>query len=506
VGERSPVDGLYLLLLGALAVALLAVNAVQSGHSFGWDFRAFYDAGRDYLHLRTPYVSGSLADLTSQRNFVYPLPVAALFAPISIVPYSLAAALFVLTSAALLIAGLYLLGVRDVRCYVAMLVGAPTFSGLEIGTVSPLLVFLLALTWRYRDRALIVAPALVLLVLGKIFLWPVAVWLLATRRSKSVFAAVAVSAVAIVIASAPLGFGVLLHYPALLRTVSSLEGQSSLSLVALGTAVTSSASAGLALSLACGGLLLLGAVWVGRKGGDSGSFRLAIVAALALTPILWNHYLLLLFVPLALRRPRFSPIWLGTAWVLGALGGSTLAGGRLAVTVAAIWAVVLLQSGVVSGVDLSRSAAMHPPLVRLGGIILLWGGMIWAVVSLLGVVPAVAALRADPAAGEATGTASVRLLRAQNGICFRLVTDGLGLPAVVQVVQDRPRRVLVERRVERHDFEICARYRPDKGRGNLAKAFSARRVGLSLRARSVSGRQLISGPIVRIERSTTVSR
>ena len=36
----------------------------------------------------------------------------------------------------------------------------------------------------------------------------------------------------------------------------------------------------------------------------------AIAASLALTPILWIHYLVLLIVPLALARPRFAPLWL----------------------------------------------------------------------------------------------------------------------------------------------------------------------------------------------------
>jgi hypothetical protein len=52
----------------------------------------------------------------------------------------------------------------------------------------------------------------------------------------------------------------------------------------------------------------------------------ALAAALAASPILWIHYFLLLLVPLALFRPRLSPLWfvpllyypLGeTAWPAG---------------------------------------------------------------------------------------------------------------------------------------------------------------------------------------------
>jgi hypothetical protein len=44
-------------------------------------------------------------------------------------------------------------------------------------------------------------------------------------------------------------------------------------------------------------------------GGDRRSFAVAVVGALLATPVLWLHYLVLLFVPLALARPRLSAIW-----------------------------------------------------------------------------------------------------------------------------------------------------------------------------------------------------
>jgi hypothetical protein len=35
----------------------------------------------------------------------------------------------------------------------------------------------------------------------------------------------------------------------------------------------------------------------------------AVLASLVATPLLWLHYLLLLFVPIALYRPRLSGLW-----------------------------------------------------------------------------------------------------------------------------------------------------------------------------------------------------
>jgi hypothetical protein len=42
---------------------------------------------------------------------------------------------------------------------------------------------------------------------------------------------------------------------------------------------------------------------------DVATLTLVLVAALAASPIVWVHYLLFLVVPLALTRPRLSPLW-----------------------------------------------------------------------------------------------------------------------------------------------------------------------------------------------------
>jgi hypothetical protein len=68
--------------------------------------------------------------------------------------------------------------------------------------------------------------------------------------------------------------------------------------------------AGYLVMLGVGGALVTLAARRARRGDEVRAFTLAIAAVLALTPILWWHYLALLVVPLALTRPRFSAIWL----------------------------------------------------------------------------------------------------------------------------------------------------------------------------------------------------
>ena len=485
----------YALLTLAFCAVLIAIT-VLNPPVFAWDFRALYEAGAHYLHLRTPYVSGSLAQLTTQRNYVYPLPFAALLAPVSLIPYSVAATLFLVGSALLLFLTLRLLGVRDWRVYAAVAVGLPTASAVGLGTISPLLAFLLALLWRFRDEDRVAAPVLAVLVLAKLFLWPVGLWLLLTRRFRTVATAAIGSAAAVLLSALPFGPGVLSHYVSLLRSVSALEGPTSFSLSSLGSALSGSSSVGTAVMVAAGVLLVYAMVRSARLRDEERIFRLSIVAALALSPIVWNHYLVLLFVPLALTRPRFSPLWLAGAW-LGSFGGSVLDGTTLGIVSAAVWVVIVLQGGVVTTPLpwLDRSTSRFPrAAVPLASGVSLWVALFWFLGAVGSAVPAVAALRPPSASGSASGTAALRLLRSQNEICWTIVTSGLQAQAHAAIVDTDLHKTLVHRSVSPGRSAGCAPY--GKRDANLAMPFARGQAHLRLTISSAGGRPLLDGRVV----------
>ena len=62
--------------------------------------------------------------------------------------------------------------------------------------------------------------------------------------------------------------------------------------------------------LLAGGLLI--AAWriARRPDGDRRAYGIAIIAALVGSPMVWPHYLALLFVPIALVSPTLSWLWL----------------------------------------------------------------------------------------------------------------------------------------------------------------------------------------------------
>ena len=145
---------------------------------------------------------------------------------------------------AAIVGALALLGVRDVRCYAAVLAWGPTSNALEMTNLSAFLVLALALGWRYRASLWPLATILGLAVSTKLFVWPVLVWAVATRRYRAAVRAVGLGVAVTLCSWAVIGFADLTRYPELLRRFSELQGaENSYSILAvasvfgLGTAI-----------------------------------------------------------------------------------------------------------------------------------------------------------------------------------------------------------------------------------------------------------------------------
>src|SRR5581483_4488839 len=126
-----------------------------------------------------------------------------------------------------------LLRVADRRCYGAAFASFPVFDTLGNGAISALLVLGAAALWRYRDRALAAGSILAALVAAKLFLWPLGIWLLATRRIRATASSVVVCVVGAAAAWAVIGFAGVSRYPELLDRLTALVGAKSFSPYAL---------------------------------------------------------------------------------------------------------------------------------------------------------------------------------------------------------------------------------------------------------------------------------
>ena len=315
--SRPSLGTVALWFIGIAVIAGLVGMSAAEG-LLAWDVRfAYLPAAEAILDGESPYPAVDDPILEDQKGYVYPPQLVLSLVPLTVLPVPIASFLVALGLLALVFATLYVLEIRDVRCYAAALIWVPVISGVLLGNVSIPLAFALAVVWRYRDAVLPPAVSLGIAVSAKLLLWPMFVWALATRRVRIVALALGIGAVVTVAAWSSIGFAGLSEYPDLLERLSEIQSGRSYSLVGMASTLGLSEGIGQVLTLVVGVALLVGCVVLARRGDEERSFTCAVAATLALSPIVWLHYLVLLLVPLAILRPRFSIVWLLPAvlWV-----------------------------------------------------------------------------------------------------------------------------------------------------------------------------------------------
>jgi hypothetical protein len=183
----------FLLITPAVAIAVNLVAAVDAG-TFAFDFNAYWLARVSFLEGESPYSPITAEALASHVAFVYPPLAAALFAPLALLPKLGAAVLFTVLLAGALIGALRILGVTDWRWYAAAFLWPSVAYAIQSANLTLLLVLGLAVAWRFRRRALVAGSAVGILLALKLFLWPLLICLVATRRYRVALASVATAA------------------------------------------------------------------------------------------------------------------------------------------------------------------------------------------------------------------------------------------------------------------------------------------------------------------------
>jgi alpha-1,2-mannosyltransferase len=315
-----------LLPVGARAVSSrwhddsLWANSLRSlgGLQVPFDFAIFLKAADDVRSGESPYVDPETVSEEAPAPYVYPPLLAILLIPATALPDDVGGSspvgvLVSLLLVACLVGALLVLDVRDWRCYPVALLYPATLENVEYGALGPALALLVALAWRYRDRVAATSAALGAAIVLKVCLWPLIVWLAATRRWAAALGAAGL-ALGLALASwAAIGFRGLGDYPELLRRLSEVEAANSHSAFAMLVALELPESLARLLVVVAAAALLAFAWRIARAArtddADRRAFVLALAAGFVLTPILWLHYLVLLVVPIALARPRLSALW-----------------------------------------------------------------------------------------------------------------------------------------------------------------------------------------------------
>jgi alpha-1,2-mannosyltransferase len=277
----------------------LAVRA----HTLAFDAaQSYVPAARDLLHGTSPYHP---AEIARGVAFASPPIAGLLFAPFAALPNTAAEAAMAILTLLAVLGALLVLGVRDWRCYALVSISAPLVEDFQTANLSAAVALCGALLWRFRDRPLVAGAAAGMPVALKLFGWPMIVFLLVTRRFRAASWSIVLAAAAIVVPWAAVGFVGARGYPNLLRSLDVVERGQVYSVGAF-VARFDSWTVADAVTYALG-MALLVIAW--RSSNSARAFVACLAAMLVMTPVVWMHYLVLLFVAIAVASPSLTPLW-----------------------------------------------------------------------------------------------------------------------------------------------------------------------------------------------------
>ncbi len=203
---------------------LLAVDLVHS----------YLPSAHDLVHGGSPYAPPGDPRYALGTAYVYPPVTALAVIPLLLLPMLAVQLLAIAVGIGLVASILWVLEVRDWRCYGMALVWAPVLSAVQVANVTLWLTLGVALAWRWRDRGLRSGAAVGATLAVKLFCWPLLFWFALTRRSRSVVSAGASALALVVVSWGVIGFDGLVRYPDTLRELEDNLASTSYSLYAVG--------------------------------------------------------------------------------------------------------------------------------------------------------------------------------------------------------------------------------------------------------------------------------
>jgi alpha-1,2-mannosyltransferase len=342
----------------------LGERPIRSPSDEGVDFRQFYEASVRLLHGANPYTTPLGNHLGQHHGLVYPPLSALVFVPFTAISAHAASVVFGLICFALVPATLAVLGVRDWRVYTVTLAWAPFVVAWQTGNETALLLLLVAVVWRYRDRTAVAGTLIAVAISLKLLMWPLLIWLLATRRWRAAGWALLAGTLINATCAALVGVNRIGTFLDESNHAVGAAWHAGYSVAATLAPFGVAHSTGSVLTLLASIAVVLMVVHSGyARRQDRHALTLAIVLMLVASPIVHNHYFLLLLVPMAIGRPRLTWLWAApiVMWICPYGPGSNVWQRPLAWALAAIIVCTLLDVRVRPLVSRSRGASTALP-------------------------------------------------------------------------------------------------------------------------------------------------
>lgn len=309
--DRRMLAGLILAAVGLLWL-MLGLISLPGGEGWGYDYRAYADAAHRLGETGSLYQAETLDGPYRPGPYglyMYAPPLALAVAPLTGLHVDVAVSLWFILHVAMLAGACAVIPVSVWVRLATFGIAALSFGvmrDLVLGNISLLLLFLLAVAWRWLDRPLgSIAQALAISIRPTLGI--LVVWQLLRRRWKAVAWTIGAGVVLILLSLPFVGANGYLDYASVLRNLSDVSG------VAFNYDLGSTAQSLGASELASTGALLVGyAIAIGaialslRRDRELG-FIVTTSASLLLAPLLWDHYLTMLVLPAAFLAQRGHP-------------------------------------------------------------------------------------------------------------------------------------------------------------------------------------------------------
>ena len=301
-GERAFWRLLPPLAIGVMVLTVGATMAV-AGDTLGYDFLAYHAAAERVL-AGLPAYDTSFEAAGGFGLFYYPPTFIPLVLPFGLVAATAATWAWVGLLLVAFLAGVALLPVRTRIRWLVVLLAAqswPFLYAIKLGQVGPLLFLLFAMGWRWLDtRPAILGVSAALGAAIKLQPGLILVWALLTRRWLAVAAGAAVLLVLALLATLLGGVQVWTDFLLLVGRVSdpiTTPHNVTPGAIAYQLGTTSEVASLVQWASMAAAIILV--VVTSLRMASVPSYLVAVIASQLLSPILWDHYALLLLLPVA---------------------------------------------------------------------------------------------------------------------------------------------------------------------------------------------------------------
>lgn len=288
----------------SLAVFALAIVAVlwAAGPTLGYDYQAYLGAAGRLVDGQ-PLYDATVAAPGPFAIYLYPPPFAVAFIPFVWLPGWLALAIWTSACVGMVAMAIAIVPVRiEIRWILLLMAGLdwPVLYAIKLGQVGPLLLLLFAGGWRWLDRPAAVGATIGIGALVKVQPALLFGWALLTRRWRLIGSGGAVLAGLSIITLPIVGLDAWVEFLRLLGRVGSpitTPHNFSPGAVAFQAGLAPSGAAAVQ-TIATLGALAIAAFASLRRPPEVG-FLATMVASQLVSPLLWDHYAILLLLPAA---------------------------------------------------------------------------------------------------------------------------------------------------------------------------------------------------------------